>query len=782
MRNSGTSTITSTHKTQPESMRVQRASVISAKLALCAAILAAGQAQAQGIEEVVVTAQKREQSLQDTPIAITAFGQTELEQKQIKDLVDLGTFAPNVKVAPLPSNTAKATIAIRGSVTSNPAIYWEPTVGIYLDGAYVGKFSGNVFKLAEVERIEVLRGPQGTLFGRNTSGGAVSVISRKPTGDFGGRLRAGVGNFGYRELYGSVDLPALDLGGAGTLMTKLSLTTDDRDGFYKNMDPAPGTTIAHPFTGRPVPANPAGKTKEFNAAESTIGRLDLLWGVSERLSARYTLDDVDVDNTPAKPQFTDLNTSSLTFGFPMPAGLAQFLTSESDNLGRNSIDADVYEGFESTSHTFTGDYDFGDAGILGDASIKYIFNDRDLDFAQSLDNDGTPFHLFHSSIREDYRQKSHELQLTGSHERVDYVLGVYYFEEDAEVINPLRPLNSFFGPLVQNNAYGLSSEQIAAYGQADWRPPVLDDRLTVTVGVRWTEEEKAVYIDHPNDRPPFSGRNKDDFRNVSPTVIFNYEFSDDFNGYAKYAQGWKSGGFNGEAGSTFSFDRGFDAEEIDSYEIGFKSRWFDNTLQFNAAAFFNDETNIQLSVFTPSSSGTAASIIENAGEAEKKGLELETIYAPTEDLTLTFNYGYLDAEFKEFLEYDPVLNKTVDVARSRYTQYTPKHTVNVGVEYTMLRARYGELTARVDYSYNDDYTPYVKPEQKAVSDIKGYGLVNARLTLDEIPVGNNRLQVSLWGKNLTDNDYRLNTVPFGPFAVSFFGPPRTCGLEALYMF
>ncbi|HBX71747.1 MAG TPA: hypothetical protein DEG86_02060, partial [Halieaceae bacterium] len=133
------------------------------KMLLAAAVLATSQAQAQGLEEVVVTAQKREQSLQDAPIAITAFGQYELEQRGIRDLVDLGTIAPNVKVAPLPSNTAKATVAIRGSVTSNPGIYWEPTVGIYLDGAYVGKFSGNVFKLAEVERIEILRGPQGTL-------------------------------------------------------------------------------------------------------------------------------------------------------------------------------------------------------------------------------------------------------------------------------------------------------------------------------------------------------------------------------------------------------------------------------------------------------------------------------------------------------------------------------------------------------------------------------------------------------------------------------------------
>ena len=750
-------------------------------LVLSTAVLAASQAQAQ-LEEVVVTAQKREQSLQDAPIAITAFGQNELEQKGVRDLVDLGTFAPNVKVAPLPSNTAKATVAIRGSVTSNPAIYWEPTVGIYLDGAYVGKFSGNVFKLAEVERIEVLRGPQGTLFGRNTSGGAINVITQEPTGELGGKLRAGVGNFGYGELYGSLDLPAFDLGGAGSLAAKISLSTDERDGFYDNVEPAPGTTITHPFTGQPIPANPAGSSKDHNAAESTIGRLDLLWDVTDRLSIRYSYDDVDVDNTPAKPQFTDLDTSNLTFGFPMPADLAQFVTRENDNIDENSVDADTAEEFESSSHTVTAEYDLGDLGFLGDASLKYIFNDRDLDFYQSLDNDGTPFSIFHSQIFEDYTQKSHELQWTGSRDRVNYVLGLYYFEEQADVFNPLQPLNSFFGPLQQNNAYGLESEQIAAYAQADWVPPIMNERLTITAGLRWTDEEKSVYIDHPADNPPFSGENKDDFTNVSPTVIFSYEFTDSLNAYAKYAQGWKSGGFNGEAGSLESFDRGYDAEEIDSWEIGFKSRWLNDTLQVNGAAFFNDEKDIQLSVFVPSSSGTAASVIENAGKAEKKGFELEVVYAPTADLMLTANYGYLDSKFKEFLEFDPVLGQTVDVADERYTQYTPQHTINVGAEYTLLREQFGELIARVDYSYNDDYTPYVTPAQKAVSDIKGYGLLNARLTLAEIPVGDNQLQVSLWGKNLMDNEYRLNTVPFGPFTASYFGNPRTYALEAQYSF
>lgn len=749
-------------------------------LLLSTAVLAASQAQAQ-LEEVIVTAQKREQSLQDAPIAITAFGQHALEQKGVRDLVDLGTFAPNVKVAPLPSNTAKATVAIRGSVTSNPGIYWEPTVGIYLDGAYVGKFSGNVFKLAEVERIEILRGPQGTLFGRNTSGGAINVITQVPTGELGGKLRAGVGNFGYRELSGTLDLPAVQLGEAGSLAAKLSLSTDERDGFYDNVEPAPGTTITHPFTGQPIPANPASR-KDSNAADSTIGRIDLMWDVSDRLSIRYAYDDVDVDNTPAKPQLTHLDTTNLTFGFPLPADLAQFVSSESKNLSKNSLDADIWEKFESKSHTLTAEYGLGELGFMGDVSLKYIFNDRDLDFTFGLDNDGTPFHIYHSSIFEDYSQRSHELQWTGSLDRVDYVMGLYYFEEQADVENPLRPLNSFFGPLLNDNRYGLESDQVAVYAQANWTPAMLEDRLTLTAGLRWTDEEKSVYIDHPGDNLPFKGKNKKSFSNVSPTVIVAYDFSDQLNAYAKYAQGWKSGGFSGEAVSLEAFNEGYTAEEIDSWEIGIKSRWLNSTLQINAAAFFNDEKDIQLTVFVPDASGGTSSVVKNAGSAEKKGAEVEVVFAPTADLMLSANYGYLDSKFKEFMEFDPVLGRSVNVADQRYTQYTPRHTVNLGIDYTVLRANFGELNAHVDYSYNDDYSPYVKPDQRAVSKVDGYGLFNARLTLSNIPVGDNQLQLSLWAKNLRDEAYRLNTIPFGPMTTSFFGNPRTYGLEAQFSF
>ncbi len=741
-------------------------------------------AQSSGaLEEIVVTAQRRAQSLQDTPIAITAFSERELEQKGIRDITDIGSYSPNVNIAPLPSNTAKATISIRGSVTSNPAITWEPTVGIYLDNAYIGKFSGNVFKIAELERVEVLRGPQGTLYGKNTIGGAVNLITRRPTGEFGGRVRAGIGNYGYGEIYASVDTPALQFSNGSSLKARFSLLAEERDGFYDNVAPDPTATITHPFTSDPISPEPRGSSDEHNAKESRIGRMDLLWDVNDRLAVRYTLDHARVDNTPAKAQFTALDPGNLAFGVPFPADLAQYLTNPNNNVGRNSSNADTFEEFKSTSHSLFVDYELGNLGALGDVTMKYIGNYRKLDFEQSLDNDGTPFTLFHSAIDESYTQRSHELQFSGSTERVQYVLGLYYFDEEADVFNPLFPLNAFFGPMVMRNAYGLESEQYAVYGQAEWRPSaqVLQDRLSLTAGLRWTREKKDSYISHPDDQVPFAGQADKKWTNVTPTFIVGYDFTDELHGYAKYSQGWKSGGFNGESGSLEAFVEGYDPEEVDAYEIGLKSRWLDNTLQVNVAAYYHDETDLQLSVFTSGSS--AASVVRNAGAATKRGVEVEVIYQPNADFQLMASYGYLDAKYNEFLEFDPDIGAVVDKRREKDNQYAAKYNYNISAEYTFLRSQFGELTARLDYSYIDDYVPYVNPEQNATSKIKGYGLLNGRLTLSEVRVGeNSNLQIALWGKNLLDKDYRINTVPFGPFTVSYFGDPRTYGVEATLNF
>ncbi|MBA6412885.1 TonB-dependent receptor [Parahaliea sp. F7430] len=750
---------------------------------LLASLSAGTLAQSSGaLEEIVVTAQKREQSLQDTPIAITAFGASELEQRGIKDLTDIGTTVPNVKIATLPSNTLKATIAIRGSVTSNPSITWEPTVGMYLDGVFVGKFSGNVFKVAELERIEVLRGPQGTLYGKNTTGGAVNMITHRPSGELGGKLRAGLGNFGFWETYGSLDLPALELGGAGELMAKVTLSKEERDGFYDNKDTQLGS-ISHPFTGQPVQPNPSSKI-DFNAVDSEVGRLDLLWDVNERLAARYTIDKAKVRNTPSKPQFTDINTSNLAFGFPFPQDLDQYLLPEDKNKRSISNDADMYEGFDSTSQSLFVDYDFGKVGAMGDLSVKYTGNTRKLDFEQALDNDGTPFSLYHTAIDTDYTQDSHELQFTGSTERLEYVLGLFYFEEEADVKNPQLPLVDFFGPSVLNNAYGYDGKQKAVYGQLEWTPALaaLQDRLTLTFGLRWTEEEKDAYISHPApNRPAFDSLGSDKWTNTTPSFIVAYDLSENVNIYAKYSEGFKAGGFNGESGDPVAFSDGYDPETVKAYELGLKSRLLDNRLQVNLAGFVNKESDLQLTVFTSGSS--ASSTVDNVGKATKQGFEVEVIYQPIADLMLTANLGYLDSEYDEYLEFDPAVGAVVDKRNIKANQYAPELTYNLGAEYTVASAGWGEVIARLDYTYSDDYVGYINPEQNRPLQLDSYGLLSGRLSVADIRVaGDTRLNVALWGKNLTNEDYRLNGIPFGPFAVSYFGNPRTYGVEATLSF
>ena len=738
-------------------------------------------AHAQALEEIVVTAQKREQSLQDTPIAITAFNADDLKQLAVNDLGDLSTFAPNVMISPAPTNTGKAIIAIRGSVTGNPAITWEPTVGFYLDGVYVGKFSGNVMSIAELERVEVLRGPQGTLYGKNTIGGAINFITAKPSGEFGGKLSIGAGNFDSREVSGSLDSAALSLGDYGEVMAKISAGLEKRDPLYDNVAATQGA-VTHPIFGTEILPNPPGN-EGHNKLDKVSGRFDLLWDVSDRLELRYALNYAEADNTPGKAQFTAIDPADLTFGVPLPTGLEKYLTDEDDNLSRISTDAPEEEKFDSTSHAFFATYDVGDVGMLGDVVARYIFNTRELDFEQTLDNDGTPFSLFHSLGQDEtYEQLSHEIQFTGATERTDWVLGLYYFDEEADVLDPLAPFNAVYEPLIGapillDNEYGFSAEQLAVYGQLEWRPPVLEDRLSTTLGLRWTREEKDSYIIHPGD---FTATGDDKWTNVTPTFIVAYDLAEDINAYAKYSRGWKAGGFNGESNDPVAFTEGYDPQEVDAIEIGIKSRWLDGALQLNAAAFYNDETDLQLSVFT--SGAGASSEVRNVGEANKRGFEIEVAFQPVADLLLTANYGYLDVSYEEFMEFDPAVGAVIDRSDVKDISYSPENTLNLSVDYTFFSADWGVLRGYLNYSYVDDFVPYTNPSQNATSMIDGRGLLNGRLTLAEIPLSGNTLELALWGKNLTDEDYRLNTIPFGTWTASYFGDPRTYGVQASIQF
>ncbi len=271
---------------------------------------------------------------------------------------------------------------------------------------------------------------------------------------------------------------------------------------------------------------------------------------------------------------------------------------------------------------------------------------------------------------------------------------------------------------------------------------------------------------------PFSGSADDDWNNTSLTGVVSYAVTDEMNIYAKVAQGWKSGGFNGEADSLESFLTPYDPEEVLSYELGIKSRWADGRVQFNAAAFYNEVTDMQFSIFL--GGGAAASIVDNAGEATIKGLEIELIAQPIDSLQLSVNYGYLDPEYDEYID------GGVDVSDDREFPYSPENTASVGAEWDITSLFGGQLIARADWNYVDDRVAYPEPGQNLHLQLDSYDVINARLTLADIPLGDQRLAVSLWGKNLADEEYRVNGIPFGyPFwTVSYYGDARTYGLEA----
>ncbi len=729
---------------------------------LLASGLAASNVMAQ-LEEVIVTAQKREQSLQDTPISVTAFDTAAIDAQGIANIKDLASFVPNLQIVESPGGTSGATISIRGAVTINPAVTWEPTVGMYLDGVFLGKNLGGIFEIAELERVEVLRGPQGTLYGKNTVGGAINLITRLPAEDFGGRVDLSVGNEGYQQAK-----LRLDTGAMGGFRASLAYAKAERDGFYDNVDSDP--------TGGLNPFVTPKSSDEFNNLDSEVWRIDALWDVTDSFRARYSYDSSERDQEPSKAQLTDVNQFLFDvqdLGF-LGDLMSLYQVSEDKNASSISNDYAQYEVSETDGHALTLDWDAGTWGVMGDVALKSITSYRELDYGDFIDIDGTNMDLFHSARDITYEQTSQELQLLGTTDTINYVMGVYYFDEESDVVNPIT-FFGLFGSPTDNNTYGLDNDSLAFYGQADWSPASVQ-QLTLTFGMRYTEEERSQYIDHPNSSSggvgAFSEKDSDTWDNTSGTFTAAWDLNDDINFYARFAQGWKSGGFNGEAPTGDAFHQGYDEETVMSYELGMKSRLADDRIQLNIAAFQNDIEDMQVSVFLEGSGG-AASNVENAGEATFQGVEVEFIWQVVDALRFSVNYGYLDGEYNEFIE------NGVDLKNFKDLPFAPENTANVALDWAVCNCNWGSLNFHLDWNYNDKYVPYIEPTQNATSQIDDYETINASLILSEVKVGSDRsMQFGLWGKNITDEEYRQHTIPFGFWTASYFGAPATYGFDA----
>lgn len=692
------------------------------------------------LEELVVTAQKREQNMQDTPISMAAFNAEAMEKQSISDISDAAQYMPNVMIAESPGGSTGATIGIRGSVTINPAVTWEPTVGIYVDGVFVAKNVGGLFDVAELERMEVLRGPQGTLYGKNTVGGAINLVTRKPGEEFGGTARVKVGNYNYSDVFLSVDT-----GKFGDVASfNIAVNKRDRDGFYDNEYSAPGV---------------ADKFKEL---DSTAARFAALFDVTDDLELYYTYDMSEKDNTPSFGQF-------------------DVLGERVKRKEKGELDGAKFDTSESQGHALHVTW-----GMTDELTFKSITAYRDMTFEDANDYDGqaapyvAPQNQFHTNRTFETDQFSQEFQLLGSFGMVNFVVGAYYFNENTDAQNPF--IMELF---TVDNKYGVDSESVALFGQADW---AVTDALTLTAGLRWTQEEKDAYLERQDPTGvfpggPFFGGNiarveeNDKWSNVSPMMVVSYLWNNGINTYFKVSQGWKSGGFNGEAADATIFANSYDPEKVTSYELGMKSRWFDNRLQANVALFHDNTKDMQISDYLG-----AYSEVRNAGEATVQGVELDFLMQITEGLAANVSYGYLDAEYDSFVVGGV---ETKDTAKFRYA---PKHSATVGFDY-VTDVSVGELRGRIDYSFVDSHYLYDNPVNAELTRIKSYGLLNGRISIAEMDAGNgSTVEVGFWGKNLTNEVYRINGIPVadavGNFvgAVNYYGDPRTFGADITFRF
>jgi iron complex outermembrane receptor protein len=700
------------------------------------------------LEEVVVTAQKREESLQDTPIAITAITESTIDDLDIANVVDLAGMAPNVHIINTPSNNTAATIAMRGGATINPAITWEPTVGMYLDGVYLGKSQGSIFDVVDLERVEILRGPQGTLYGRNTLGGAINLISKKPSGA-GTSTKVTLGNYGLKKTQLISDLAMGE-----NLFTKIILNHKSRDGYVKN--------AASPYqAGQGVVPNTASSHDALDTIDSRGYKFAIAYE-GDSTSMNLSFDRTDQDNIPPFAQLTNtIPNWSDAFGVgggPLTGGLKLWpieLFKNSDRQGTAHINTSTYETsvVKGTSFTIAHDMSIG--------TVKAIWAKRELNWDDKLDLDGGPFPIAETERHTVYESETLEIQLSGSTDKLDYVVGYYALKDDAYTANPQI---YFGGGSIFNQNYSLSSEAEAFFGQITW---AFAENWDLTLGARTTEEDKDGYKEFVGI---FSQVGKGSFDDTSGTFIISHDYSENTNLYFKLADGFKAGGINGEAPTPFEALKPYASEKIESTEFGLKGRYFDNRMMLNIAYFDNEHEDMQISYFT-AEAAAASQILNNS--ADISGLEIETTTLINDSTKLMVNIGTLDSEFTgNQVASDGYLLELVP--------YSPETTL-----YVSLEKDYGAYRMRLDHSRISEHPtfPYSSQDPRAaLTTLDSRGTTDFRLLTE--PMEN--LQLNFWIKNLTDKNHRMSSIPFGPgfgqLTLSYFNAPRTIGMDLHYKF
>ena len=712
---------------------------------------------ASAIEEIIVTAQRREQSLQEVPMAISAFTGGDLEALQADNLDSLQGAVPNLNLVQGRGSNSSVNAFIRGVGQPDALQSFDPAVGVYLDDVYMSRIQGALFKLYDIERVEVLRGPQGTLYGKNTPGGAIRLITKTPGDEFEAQVGVLAGDYGRMQARARVSGPVTD-----DLALGFSVLYDTRDGFVT--DPADG--------------------REYNDEDTMVARIKGSWDVTDDVnvtfSADYAKEDVRLTLGRSEVLLYSLNYSadfseiSIVPRSPAPTGEWDFRSSTS-MTDRSNQQTDHWGG----NATITWN-------ISDNTKLKSITAYRDLKTDSFIDIDATTLELGDVLVALDQNQFSQEFQLLGDNgENINWVLGAYYLKEEvpshqeayADDFLQYVGLPISFLRTIDDD---LETTSYAVFGQVDW---AFADKWNLGVGVRWTQEEKDYFRTTSTFSdllgvadPAFEFSDSDDWSDWTPTVTLDYAMSDAVKLYGRVAQGFKSGGFNGRANTADDVST-FDPETVWTTEVGAKTTLADGKLRANYAFFVSkyDDFQARVSVLDnedPLNISFRFPVL-NAAELDIKGAEVEITWLPIEPLALSTQIGYLDAEYGSggFTGSDGVADEPA---------FAPEWTARFAGTWTHNFANGSDLMFAAAANYRDSM--WLSVENTAALTEDDYWLMDAMVSwLSK----DSHWTISGGVKNLTDEVYRVEGQEFrsvGGIETAYYGNPRTYTVGFDYSF
>jgi iron complex outermembrane receptor protein len=733
----------------------------------------AGGASASGLEEVVVSARRREENLQDVPVSIVALSSEALELRGVQQLSDVGLQVPNVVLM-----GGGAT----GETSGNFHMRGIPGIATYVDGVWQSSDAGLMtMSVVEVERIEVLRGPQGTLFGKNSTGGAIQYVTKLPANEFGAKVELTGGEYDRLDVVASLDVPL-----AESLAMKLTGAQLTRDGF-----------ITSKTTGR--------KTGDI---DDRLFRGDFAWTPTDDLMFRFVAESTDLDRNGSARTLEEIRLTNArpraynSAGYPF-TNLTHVSGFEGGVVGKWETMSDVEnDGYVSDLLRATLD---GEVQITDNLLFKTITGYREIEDRVYTDWDAAEITLIEDDRWRYNDQLTQEFQFQHTiNDRISYVAGLYYWNEYSATRTFRWTFTEFrtgelsqtavttaqpgftFTPGNSDNYVGAETSGQAIFGEVNIG---LTDRLDLTLGVRYNDEEIESYEIVPTgvqmpalpDTEPvgdvFAGIKEvagaDDFSSTTPRVSITYDWRDNVMVYASYAEGFGAGGIN--VNPVLGVVP-YGPEELANYEIGMRSDWWDGRLRLNATAFDSKWEGIQLSQAPPDPNNPGLSIpnpiIVNAAAADASGVEVETQWSIGDPWRIDASVGFLDTAYT-----NP--GDATQIQLNTPFAYAPELSYSIGVQHTAQLASAGRLIARLDYGWMDDYQRSREIRFQATQE--AFGLVNARVAY-EPPEQNWRL--SVFGTNLTDEKYLNSGMVSGAFSVdaATVGRPRELGASLQVFF